>query len=122
MPRQPNRDRSKLPPWAQQEMERLEANVRYYQGKVEMGLRAEEEHAVGTFTMESKLIDGNEVGLPTDKITAHFGDGEIDIRFEPDRTGKKPFLYLMCGGDYMMIYPGSSNTLKVKPVHWTELP
>jgi hypothetical protein len=102
-----NYDRTKLPKWAQQEFERLEANIK--------SLEKERREMMGESNKPTNVYiwDGMDLIKLPRRTQIRFGDDSsrayFDVRIDED--GQLRIL----GGDWYSIYPEASNAIRLTP-------
>lgn len=105
-------DTTKLPKWAQQEIDRLERNVEYWKARATAG-----PNNSNTFVRNSHHDDDTPLGAgPIVRFFPGPGRGWADV-VEVNIVGDQ---VRVCGGDLLGIFPSSSNSFTVKPMRWNE--
>ena len=103
------RDRAKLPKWAQQELRRLEADLRDAHARLGAG-----------------PDDSDTFADPYADAPRPLGKGTtVEFRTGPNRFGDRVLVSVgkdrvrIHGGDSLHIYPSASNVIEVKPGRFT---
>jgi hypothetical protein len=108
-----DRDYSKLPKWAQSELTKLKADVRYWKGKATVGPEDSDTFAGSNYSDEQ---DAKPLGK-SERIYFKLKDGEVEVYTDP--SGE--FVHVRSAGgfhDALIIQPMSANAAKVKNGEW----
>lgn len=105
------RDLTKLPKWAQQEIERLQHDLEWAKGKLTAGPEDSDTFA-NPYSDATPLGKGTIIAFHTDEKGSYFNvrmreNGELDIHYSPRG-----------GAQAIGVVPSASNSVRLRPVGW----